>query len=380
MVVDERPLIMHVIHHLLMGGMENGLVNLINNLPESRFRHVIVCIENDSEFRERIVRKDVSIVVLNRSRIGVWALRRQLFGLCRSLKPAIVHSRNLSGLDALLPARLAGVPYCVHGEHGRDVDDLDGSNRKLALLRALHRPLINRYITVSKDLQDYLVGRVGVAVTRITQIYNGVDTGRFTPASDKPRSVLPENFQSPDKIVIGTVGRLQAVKDQATLLRAFAGLLEKHPDKASCLRLAIVGGGPLFDELRKLADSLGLTENLWLPGKADNIADILKAFDLFVLPSLAEGISNTILEAMATGLPCMVTAVGGSVELVTDGYNGKFFNPGDVHRLCDVMADYVSNAELRKQHGQNARQTVLERFSLDAMMFNYQQVYEHGLV
>lgn len=380
MAVDERPLIMHVIHHLLMGGMENGLVNLINNLPESRFRHVIVCIENDSEFRERIVRKDVSIVVLNRSLIGVWALRRQLFNLCRNLKPAIVHSRNLSGLDALLPARLAGVPYCVHGEHGRDVDDLDGSNRKLALLRVLHRPLINRYITVSKDLQDYLVDRVGVAATRITQIYNGVDTGRFSPARDKPRSVLPENFQGQDRIVIGTVGRLQAVKDQATLLRAFAGLLEKHPDKANCLRLAIVGGGPLFDKLRKLADSLGLTDNLWLPGKADNIADILKSFDLFVLPSLAEGISNTILEAMATGLPCMVTAVGGNVELVTDGYNGKFFNPGDVNRLCDVMANYVSNAELRKQHGQNARQTVLERFSLDAMMSNYQQVYEHGLV
>jgi sugar transferase (PEP-CTERM/EpsH1 system associated) len=379
MAVDERPLIMHVIHHLVMGGMENGLVNLINNLPESRFRHVIVCIENDSDFRGRIARKNVSIIVMDRSRIGVWALRRELFALCRKLKPAIVHSRNLSGLDALLPARLAGVRYCVHSEHGRDMDDLDGNNRKLAVLRTLHRPLVNRYITVSKDLQGYLVERVGVATKHITQIYNGVDTDRFSPVINKPQGILPETFQGQDKVVIGTVGRLQAVKDQATLVKAFAGLLEKYPDMVNRARLAIVGGGPLCEELRKLGGSLGVSENLWLPGKADNVPDILKSFDLFVLPSLAEGISNTILEAMATGLPCVVTAVGGNVELVSDGYNGKFFNPGDVDGLRDVIAGYVLDAELRKHHGQNARKAALDRFSMDAMMFNYQQVYEHGL-
>jgi sugar transferase (PEP-CTERM/EpsH1 system associated) len=380
MAVDERPLIMHVIHHLWMGGMENGLVNLVNKLPEGQFRHVIVCIEDDSDFRERLSRKDVSIVVMNRSRIGVWVLRRQLFVLCWRLKPAIVHSRNLSGLDALLPARLAGVRYCMHGEHGRDVDDLEGNNRKLALLRALHRPLVSRYITVSKDLERYLVGRVGVATKHITQIYNGVDTERFSPTSHKPRGVLPGNFLGANKIVIGTVGRLQAVKDQATLMRAFADLLKAVPELAGHVYLAVVGGGALLEQLRSLGDSLAISENLWLPGKAENVPDILRSFDIFVLPSLAEGISNTILEAMAVGLPVIATAVGGNVELVKAGVNGQLFSAGDSNALQDLIAAYVTNDALRKQHGQAARTTAVTQFSLEAMVVAYQKVYEQGLV
>jgi sugar transferase (PEP-CTERM/EpsH1 system associated) len=379
MALDTRLLIMHVIHHLYMGGMENGLVNLVNNLPESNFRHVIVCIEDDSDFRERIVRKDVEIVLMNRSRIGVWTLRKQLFQLCRRLKPAIVHSRNLSGLDVLLPARLAGVSYCIHSEHGRDVDDLDGRNRKLALLRALHKPLISRYITVSKDLQDYLVHRVGVNSKYITQIYNGVNTERFFPARDKPSGILPESFIGQDKLVIGTVGRLQAVKDQATLIHAFANLLKHSPNLANQIYLAIVGSGALLDELRNLAYTLGVAENLWLPGKADNVADILRTFDVFVLPSLAEGISNTVLEAMATGLPVIATAVGGNVELVTENQNGRLFTPGDVKSLRALLTEYVTDVDQRNRHGQQARQTTLEHFSLKAMMSSYQHVYERKL-
>lgn len=378
--LDKRPLIMHVIHHLMMGGMENGLVNLINYLPEAQFRHVIVCIEDDSDFRDRLVRKDVAIVVMNRSKIGVWALRRQLFDLCRRLKPAIIHSRNLSGLDVLLPARLAGVRYCIHSEHGRDMDDLQGSNRKLALLRLLHRPFVNHYITVSKDLQRYLIDQVGVATEKITQIYNGVDIDRFSPTSGNLPSILPEAFQNHNKIIIGTVGRLQAVKNQVSLMYVFADILKQRPEWRHCVYLAIIGGGPLFEELKLLGAVLGISENVWLPGKADNIPDILKAFDVFVLPSLAEGISNTILEAMATGLPIIATAVGGNVELVTDGHNGRLFKSGDTDALRDLISDYVINIDQRKQHGNNARQTVVSHFSMNTMMLQYQMIYEAGLV
>ncbi len=93
-----------------------------------------------------------------------------------------MHSRNLSGLDALLPARLAGVPRCVHGEHGWDVDNLGGTNRRHALLRRLHAPLVDRYVTVSKDIERHLVERIGIRPSRIAQIYNGADTERFAPA------------------------------------------------------------------------------------------------------------------------------------------------------------------------------------------------------
>lgn len=376
MSVKAPPLILHVIHHLFIGGMENGLVNLINRLPESRFRHVIVCIDHSSDFGQRITRRNVEVIPLKRSDRGIWAVRRDLYQLCRTLKPAIVHSRNLSGLDALLPARLAGVRHCIHGEHGRDVDDLHGENARLIWLRKLHMPLVNRYVTVSRDIEQYLIHKVGVKPDKVSQIYNGVDTVKFSPATHKPQGVLPDHFMGNEKIVICTVGRIQAVKDQQTLLRAFSGFLKKYPAYQSKVNLVIVGDGPLLKDLKQLAAALGVSDHVWFPGSLDSVAVILQASDIFVLPSLAEGVSNTILEAMATGLPVIATRVGGNVELVTDGLNGRLFSPGDVDGLMELLAGYIMKVDELKKHGQAARETALERFSLTAMISNYQKIYE----
>ena len=373
---DKRPLIVHVIHHLVMGGMENGLVNLINRLPELHFRHAIVCIENDSDFRQRIARSDVEIIVLHRSQIGVWKLRVELFRLFRRLRPAIVHTRNLSGLDGLPPAWLAGIPCRIHGEHGRDVDDLRGDNRKLAWLRALHRPFVTRYITVSKDLERYLINRVGVAAERITQIYNGVDTERFAPDALKPIGVLPSEFLGENKIVIGALGRIQPVKDQATLLKAFAELKKTAPELTDKVYLALVGDGPLLAELRQLAQTLGIAEQVWAPGARNDTPAVYRSLDIFVQPSLAEGISNTVLEAMASGLPVVATAVGGNVELVEDGVTGRWFQPGDIGSLAKILAGYLADPGLRTAHADAARKTAVESFSLAAMAAKYQEVYE----
>ena len=365
-----------------MGGMENGLVNLINNLPASRYRHAIACIEDFSDFRNRITRPDVEVIALNRSRLGVWAMRREIFRLCRRLKPAIVHSRNQSGLDALLPARLAGVPHCVHGEHGWDVDNLDGKAVKPALLRRLHAPLIERYITVSADLQRYLITRIAIKASRITHICNGVDTERFAPAAQdttKPRAWLPADLQSEGVVIIGTVGRIQPVKDQATLLQAFAQLVNEQPALRQTVRLAVVGDGPLLNELKALAQALNIADVTWFPGALNNVPDVLRALDVFVLPSLNEGISNTILEALASGLPVVATAAGGNVELVEDGVCGRLFAPRDVNRLAELLHVYATDAPLRMAHSQAARQHAVEQFSLATMLARYQQTYDSVL-
>ena len=377
---ESPPLVLHVIHHLVIGGMENGLVNLINQMPASAYRHAIACVEDYSDFRQRIVRPDVEVIALHRSKVGLWRVRRELFGLCRRLRPAILHSRNQSGLDALLPARIAGVPHTVHGEHGWDVDNLDGRKWKPALLRRLHSPLVDRYVTVSKDLERYLVECVGIAPDRITQIYNGVDTARFSPTTQPRRGALPAGFCDEDSIVIGSIGRIQAVKDQATLLRAFAGLAANRPELRDRLRLVVAGDGPLLAELRKLADSLAIGPASWFPGALENISAVLRGLDVFVLPSLNEGISNTVLEAMATGLPVLATAVGGNVELVDDGVNGRLFAVGDSAALAGLLADYASNASLRRDHSLAARRISQHRFSLQAMTDRYVAVYDSLLL
>ena len=375
-MTEPRPLILHVIHHLVTGGMENGLVSLINNLPASRFRHGIVCIEDSSDFRNRLNGSETEVTALRRSRIGTWRMRWQLFRMFRQLKPAIVHSRNKSGLDALLPARLAGVPHCVHGEHGWDVHDLDGLSVKERVLRRLHSPLVERYVTVSRSLRDYLVERVGIRPERITTICNGVDTDKFRPAERKPAGVLPANLADDGLVIIGTVGRLQPVKDQQTLLAAFADLVRESGDAAASARLLMVGNGPLRDALEQQAQALGVAHLTCFAGDRTDVAQLLQCMDVFVLPSLAEGISNTILEAMATGLPVIATRVGGNVELVRDGEGGALFEVGDAAALKRLLAGYLVDPGSRRRHGQRSRQLAVESFSLKAMVEGYRGAYE----
>jgi sugar transferase (PEP-CTERM/EpsH1 system associated) len=373
---NERPLVLHVIHRLATGGLENGLVNLVNGMRDSRFRHAIACIEDVSDFRQRLARPDVELVALERSRVGVWRMRRDIHALCRRLRPAILHTRNLSGLDALLPARIAGVRRCLHGEHGWDVDDLRGDKLRPAILRRLHVPLIDHYVTVSKDLERYLIRRVGIARSRITAICNGVDVERFAPAIEKPMQLLPLDWRAASTFIVGTVGRLQVVKDQAVLVRAFAQLLADRPALRPRLRLAVVGEGPLLEELNQLARSLGIADFVWLPGGIDNVPDVLRLFDLFVLPSLNEGISNTILEALASAVPVVATRVGGNVEVVKDGRYGRLFPPGDVDALAGLIGEYVDDPALRSAHAAAARHAAVARFSLAGMISGYSELYE----
>lgn len=374
--LEAPPLILHVIHHLVMGGMENGLVNLINHMPASHYRHAVLCIEDYSDFRSRIRRPDVEVIALHRSRISIGKLRREIFRLCRRLRPAVLHTRNQSGLDALLPARLAGVAHCVHGEHGWDVHDLEGKKLKPVILRRLHAPLIDRYVTVSNDLAQYLVRRVGIRAARISHICNGVDTGRFQPGARQSPDWLPADFRGDGLLRIGTVGRIQPVKDQATLLRAFAQLLTLQPALRRQLRLIVVGNGPLLAELRALAESLHVADVTYFPGALDNVPEVLRALDVYVLPSLNEGISNTILEALASGLPVIATAVGGNVELIGDGVCGRFFAPRDTSALSQLLLEYAVNPSLRQAHGQAARRIAVEQFSLTTMVARYEAVYD----
>ena len=371
------PLIAHVIHHLWIGGLENGLINLINRIPADRYRHVIICMDDYSEFRDRLQRKDVEVIAIHKKPGRDPAAKWRLFKLFRELKPSIVHSRNLSGLDALVPAILAGVKHRIHGEHGRDIDDLNGSNKKLQLLRRLHRPLIQRYIPLSQDLEHYLKEKIGVPDSRITQIYNGVDTEKFSPpANDRPPLPTIKGFADQDSVIVGTVGRFQSVKDQMNLAEGFIQLLQKSPDLTQIARLVMIGDGPLREPVLERLTSAGYIDLVWAPGPRDDVDKLLQSLDLFVLPSLAEGISNTLLEAMSCGLPVIATAVGGNPELVVDGITGSLVPSADPAALADSLEEYVGNRTLRVARGLAGRDHVEKKFSITAMVNKYLAVYD----
>ena len=375
-------LVAHVIHRLGTGGMENGLVNLINHMPPERYRHVIICLQGFTDFRNRIQRDDVEIIDVGQKTGHDFKAYFRLYKILRALKPDILHTRNLSALESQIVGTVARIRGRVHGEHGRDIYDLHGKNRKYNMLRKIVQPFIGRYIAVSRDLAGWLKNTVGVSSRKITQVYNGVDNVKFRPRSGLRESVGPQGFVSEDSIVIGSVGRLAQVKDFPTLIRAFHRVCELLPESRksrSRLRLAIVGDGSARIECERLLKDLKLEDQVWLAGDRDDVAELMQAMDVFVLPSLGEGISNTILEAMACGLPVIATSVGGNPELVTPGKTGFLVAPGEPEKMAQVLLAYVSDPARMKLEGQVARAEIEARFSMDAMVNAYLAVYDQVL-
>jgi sugar transferase (PEP-CTERM/EpsH1 system associated) len=373
------PLVAHVIHALRVGGLENGLVNLINHMDPARYRHAIVCMTDYSDFRDRIRTPGVEVVALHKQELTRWQIYARLFRLFRDWRPAIVHGRNWDGLDAVLPARVAGVPVRVQGEHGRDMHDLHGTNRRQQWLRRLNRPFTTHYSTVSRDLARYLCDAVGIPENRVTQIYNGVDTQLFRPA-EGGRARLPDGIPAePGHFVVGTVGRLAPVKDQAMLIRACSRLVRAGAVGAERLRLVIVGDGPLRADLERTAAEECLAGRVFFPGARANVQDWLRAFDLFVLPSLAEGISNTVLEAMATGLPIVATDVGGNADLVEHGRSGCVVASGNAESMAASISRYLENPDLARGEGAAARERAERCFSIRAMVDGYAALYDRLL-
>ncbi len=374
-----RPLIAHVLFRLGTGGLENGVVNLINSMPTEKYRHAVICMTDYTHFRSRITNVDVEIYCLHKKPGQDLAVYIRLWKLLRNIKPDIIHTRNLSALEAQLPAFFAGIKHRIHGEHGRDIDDVEGTNPRYVLLRQLYRPLIKRYIPMSKDLESWLITQIKVPERKISQLYNGVDLKQFKCRTIKPVELLPENFRSPDLLLIGTVGRLDPIKDQTTLVNAFIHLIKHKPIVRNKARLVVVGAGVLEKMLKKLSYDAGVNDLIWFAGERNDIADLMQTLDLFVLPSINEGISNTILEAMATQLPIVASNVGGNPELVIDNQTGYLVPKQNPIAMATVFEHYLYHPDLLIAHGRAGRARCESIFSLDRMVHDYLTVYNKTL-
>ena len=368
------PHIVHIVHRFDTGGMENGMVNLLNTLPPGRFRHSIIALTDYTDFSQRIHAQRVDFYALHRAPGHGLSWMVRLWKLLRRLKPDLVHTRNLAALEAQFVAALIRVRATIHGEHGRDVFDLYGQNWKYNLLRRAAQPFVSNYIAVSRDLEAWLRLSIRVPPRKLHQIYSGVDNLKFHPR----KGARPE-FAHPESIVFGSVGRMVEVKDYPTLTRAFIQMVHQQPERAERARLVIVGTGPARAVCLDLLKSANLEHLAWLPGERHDIAEIMQVFDVFVLPSKNEGISNTILEAMASGLPVIATAVGGNVELVETGVNGLLVRPGDVTDMAQALLSYLDAPARIAEQGENARRQAVQRFSIPAMAEAYATVYDQTL-
>ncbi len=371
-----RRRIVHVVYSFSIGGLENMIVQLINRLPADRFEHVVLSLTTISDFKHRVTQPGVRFIELHKPPGHAIPLYPRIVRLLRELRPDAMHTCNLGPLELVPLAWLARVPLRIHAEHGWDAHDPQGKNPRYQRVRKLYRPFVSHYVAVSQDIDDYLARAIGVPAQRRSLIANGVDTDAFAPSPGMAPAVPGCPFRPGRHWLLGTVGRLQTVKNQPLLAHAFVRLARARPEFAERARLVIVGEGPLRPEVEQVLSEAGLQGLAWLPGARDDVADVLRMLDLFVLPSQAEGTSCTLQEAMSTGLPVVATAVGGTPDLVQEAKTGYLVPSEDEGALADALWASFSEPETQRAFGQAARAEALRRFGLDAMVSRYSALFQ----
>lgn len=360
--VEDRPMVMHIINRLEYGGLENGLVNLVNNLPPERFRHHILSLTDIGTIAKRIHSPAVEISALGKQQGKDFGAYWRLYKKMRALRPTIVHTRNVGTLDCQFVSWLARVPRRIHGEHGWDINDPDGVNPKLRRRRKVFFRWVHRIVALSMELERYLAKLNPMYVNKTTRICNGVDLERF-------RSPAPTPIGRP--LVFGSVTGFRKIKAPEVAIKAFSMVRERF----DC-RLIMVGDGPVFDETEALAEELGVADDIEFAGAQLDVAPWLEKMDVFVLSSLREGISNTVLEAMAAARPVVASNVGGNPELIVPGETGFLVEPGNAAALCEAMLKYASNPALATEHGSTGKSIAMRSYSLQGMVDTYADMYQ----
>jgi sugar transferase (PEP-CTERM/EpsH1 system associated) len=367
-----RLRVLHVIPRLGLGGTEKGVLKVIRGLGEDDFAHQICAVRGiDEEFakQESIQPPPYSA---DSSRNGFQFPLFRIKRIMQEFRPHIVHSRNFGALEAIPAARLAGVPVAIHSEHGYELEILRGLPARRRILCRCFYGMADAVFTVTDDLRKYHAAQSWLPASRFQVLYNGVDTERFVPNPLSAPRTRSEFGIPGGRFLIGSVGRLVPIKDQKTLLRAAEILRSNGVD----VHVLLAGAGPEMHNLQKyVAESSSLAGRVTFPGASNRVPELLNAMDTFVLPSICEGMSNTILEAMACGVPAIVTRTGGNPELIAEGRSGYLFPAGNVEMLSTLLSQFAESSASRHEFGVSARRRAVENFSLAGMVQRYQEMY-----
>ena len=379
MKTDSRLHVMHLVYRFASGGLENVVTQLINGLPRERFRHTLLALtEVDPVYRARIETPDVQCLALDKQPGGPLPYWPRVWRLFREQAPDVLHSCNLAAMDFLPMAALARVPRRIHAEHGWDVSDPGGSNLRNRRNRRIMAPFAQDFIAVSDQVHDYLRDVIRVPPARIQLITNGVDTERFRP----PRAgeAWPEGlpFNAAEHLLIGTVGRLDPVKDQARLIEAFAQLQAMDDEACRRARLVLVGEGPLRQALGERVVQYGLQDRVCFAGQRQDVPAVLRALDVFVLNSLTEGTSCALQEALATGMAIVASTVGGNAAVLGQGEAGHLVPPSDTMALAGALRQALAqrlDGPARRAQQEAARSRAMSAYSLQAMLARYESLF-----
>jgi sugar transferase (PEP-CTERM/EpsH1 system associated) len=366
--------ITHAVLSLDCGGLERIVLDLVREGQTLGQQITVLCLERPGTLAAQVEALGGSLVCLHKQPGLKVRTIRQLEAVLRELRPDVVHTHQAGTLFYAGPAaRQAGVPVVVHTEHGNHFRHHPAGF--LCWLRQswlwwIAARYAARFFCVSKDIADELASRHLVPRCKLEVIPNGIDTDLFERTNGR------ENIRralgiAPIAPVVGSVGRLNEVKRQDLLIRAFAQVRKRIPDA----RLVLVGDGPMRDSLQTLAKDLNLNGSVRFAGYQLHPERYLQALDVFALTSQTEGMPLAILEAWAAGLPVVASAVGGVPDLVDHGRNGLLFSSGDETALADFVVELIGDPQRAGRLGSAGRQEVASRYSLQRMAADYQRRY-----
>ncbi len=365
---DEKIHIAFLVHTYGFGGLENMVTNLVNHLDPNRFKSTIISFAPLKPLNNRVDLNCVRVLSLNKKGGNNPVLIFKIWRMLKKIGVDIVQTHNWgTALEGILGAKLAGISGIVHAERGT----IEDKERNKGLQRFLWG-FADQVLSVSEAHRKKVASIIGFPHEQIKGIVNGVDTERFFPNPGIKGEIRKKLGLKKSSLCIGTVGSLRPVKNQSLLIKACSAILP-HFDQVEVL---LVGEGPLESQLKQEVQILGLSENIHFAGGQSNIPEILNALDIFVLPSLSEGMPNVVLEAMACGIPTIATAVGGAPEVIEGGKNGILIASEDERQLTRILKELILNHEKRQTLGIEGRRRVLTNFSLNNMVSEYQMLYE----
>ena len=376
--MDPIP-ILYVIPRMSIGGAQIHLLEVLRLLNRRRFSPLLCCLATDRGDSPHLLQRvrELNVPILDgRVRNVPNSLIRphtflQMARVARILRHRgvqVVHSYLFhANWFGTLTARLARVPVVIASK--RNVDVYTRAEDRWAC-RVINR-LAHRVTAVARVVRDHVHQTEGCPLEKIVVIPNGVEANRFKWAASDPTK--KEALRSvPGEVVIGTIARLVWYKGQGDLLEAAALVVRSHPSA----RFVVVGDGPLRQPLEEKARALGLNGTVRFLGAVPNASSLLPHFDIFVLSSLWEGMSNSLLEAMAAGKPVVATDVGGSPEVVIDGKTGILVPPNDPEALADAMLRLLADRELARSLGEAGRVRVQSEFTLETMVARLEELYD----
>ena len=369
--------IAYVVNTFGMGGLERCAANLINQLDRKQFDPTLICLSRVGGAAQWITASGVEIVELDKRKGNdpsvVWKLARAL----RERQIDLVHSHNWGTLvETVIARRRAGVTTHIHAEHGLELSDLRIRRWRFKARRAAMRWALNRtnaVVVVDESVREKLVQRSGIVPDKITVVQNGVELSNLKNARSRASEIRASLEFSDDAMLLGSVGRLAPVKDFGTAIDAVAELRQKGRPA----HLVLVGDGPERAALLEHSNQCGIEQFVHLVGQQEDVAAWYSAMDVYLNSSVSEGMNLAIMEAMAAGVPSVVTDVGANAVLVAGELAcGLVVRPGESSDMANAVDRLLANEQLREEMSKNAQLVYRRNYSTAAMTDRYVALYQ----